>query len=111
MKPALVSYKRLKDLSLQNTNIEKKNTIKSINNSQHILKNVNFILNKGDKLLISGSNGSGKTTLTKLLLGFYDNYSGNISINGVSLKTINARAINVHAPTVWLFYHHKSLGR
>lgn len=105
MKPALVSYKRLKDLSLQNTNIEKKNTIKSINNitvsnlnfqynnSQHILKNVNFILNKGDKLLISGSNGSGKTTLTKLLLGFYDNYSGNISINGVSLKTINESSL------------------
>ena len=35
-----------------------------------------------------GENGAGKTTITKLLLGLYKNYSGEILINGVNIKDI-----------------------
>ena len=36
-----------------------------------------------------GRNGSGKTTLIKILLGFYDDYEGNIYVNGIDLRDIN----------------------
>ena len=34
-------------------------------------------------------NGSGKTTLVKILMGFYDDYEGEIFINGINLRLIN----------------------
>ena len=33
-----------------------------------------------------GENGSGKTTLTKLILGYYDDYEGEILVNSVELR-------------------------
>ncbi|WP_219718390.1 ATP-binding cassette domain-containing protein, partial [Clostridioides difficile] len=45
-------------------------------------------LNKNDPIAILGKNGSGKTTLLKILLGFYDDYEGDILINGKNLKDI-----------------------
>lgn len=36
-----------------------------------------------------GKNGSGKTTLIKLLMGFYNDYEGNIYIDGIELRNIN----------------------
>ena len=36
------------------------------------LKDINFTLNKGDRLGILGLNGAGKTTLIKLICGFLD---------------------------------------
>jgi len=57
--------------------------------SHVILKNVKFALSSSQHLYLIGSNGSGKTTLTKLLLGFYSNYSGTIRINDFDLKEID----------------------
>ena len=52
----------------------------------YILKNLNLHLEKGRHYAFVGVNGAGKTTLTKLLTGLYDNYEGEILINGVSLR-------------------------
>lgn len=38
-------------------------------NSQYVLKNISFSLQKGDELAVIGPNGSGKTTLLKAMLG------------------------------------------
>lgn len=43
---------------------------------QLVASNINFRLQKGDRLAIRGRNGSGKTTLLKLLLGEEITYSG-----------------------------------
>lgn len=53
------------------------------------LFNINIKINKGELIGIVGENGSGKTTFIKLLCGFYDNYQGEILINGIELKKIN----------------------
>jgi len=66
--------------------IELKDLNFSYDNSNFALKNLNFKINKGDKIAIVGENGAGKTTLTKLLLRLYDPSSGEIFVNGVSLK-------------------------
>ncbi len=53
------------------------------------LNNINIKIRKGELIGIVGENGSGKTTFIKLLCGFYDNYQGEILINGIELKKIN----------------------
>ncbi len=55
----------------------------------YVLKDLNFELIKGNIYAIVGKNGSGKTTLVKLLMGLYDNYEGNIYINGIEMRDID----------------------
>lgn len=49
-----------------------------------LVKDLSFVLNKGDKLAIIGEEGNGKTTLLKSLLGIcdYANIEGNINFKG-----------------------------
>lgn len=52
---------------------------------RYILKNFNLHIEKGLHYAVVGINGAGKTTLTKLLTGLYDNFDGDIRINGISI--------------------------
>jgi ABC-type bacteriocin/lantibiotic exporter with double-glycine peptidase domain len=52
---------------------------------EHLLKNINLQIKKGEKICISGFNGSGKSLLIQLIAGLYEGFSGSISYNGVSL--------------------------
>lgn len=56
---------------------------------QPILKDISMQLDKGKKYLVIGPSGSGKSTLLKVLMGFYDDYSGSIKIDDLELKDIN----------------------
>lgn len=48
----------------------------------HVLKSINFSINKGEFFSIIGANGSGKSTLLKLLGGIYEPTSGEIRHDG-----------------------------
>lgn len=50
------------------------------------LKDVSFTMKAGEKVALVGLNGAGKTTLVKLLCGLYQPSSGDIRINGVSVR-------------------------
>ncbi len=50
-----------------------------------LLKNLNFVVKKGEKVAIIGENGSGKSLLSKAILKFTD-YTGNIYINNHNIK-------------------------
>jgi ABC-type bacteriocin/lantibiotic exporter with double-glycine peptidase domain len=54
-----------------------------------VLKNINLDIKAGEKICITGLNGSGKHTLTKILSGLLTNYSGVITINGISLRNLH----------------------
>ncbi|MDD4388187.1 MAG: ABC transporter ATP-binding protein [Bacilli bacterium] len=54
----------------------------------YALKDVSFILKKGEKLALVGYNGAGKTTLVKLLCGLYHPIEGEILINGQNIETL-----------------------
>ena len=56
------------------------------NNERKILKDVNFVLQPGETALLIGENGAGKSTLLNLLNAFYDNYEGEIRIDGINIK-------------------------
>ncbi len=51
-----------------------------------ILKHLNMYLFAKKHYAFVGINGAGKTTLTKLLTGLYDNYTGEILIDGKNLR-------------------------
>ncbi len=57
--------------------------------SGQVLKNINLDINAGERVCITGLNGSGKTTLSKLLAGLLTQYSGLITINGISMRNIH----------------------
>lgn len=77
----------------ENKNLEFKNLLFTYPGAgnEPVLKNLNFIIPHGKVTAIVGMSGSGKTTLLKLLLRFYDNYSGDINIGGINLKYISPR--------------------
>lgn len=63
--------------------IEFKNvSFKYPNTEKYILKNISVKIKAGEHLSIVGQNGAGKTTFIKLLCNLYDNYEGQILING-----------------------------
>ena len=49
-------------------------------NSDLILENISFVVEKGDLLGIIGPNGAGKTTLFCLMLGLLEGYQGKITL-------------------------------
>ncbi len=53
------------------------------------LKQINFIVNRGEKIAIVGRTGSGKSTIAELLLRTYDTETGDIFINKHTIKEIN----------------------
>jgi ATP-binding cassette subfamily C protein len=53
-----------------------------------VIKNINIELNKGKKYALVGESGSGKSTIIKLLLKYYGNYSGQITIDGKDIQKI-----------------------
>ena len=50
------------------------------------LKDVNFIVSRGERVAIVGESGSGKTTLAKLFLRFYEPETGDLLLNGQRLS-------------------------
>lgn len=54
-----------------------------------IISNLNLKIPKGKMTAIIGPSGSGKTTISYLLTGLYSPQSGQIKINGQSLKNYN----------------------
>jgi len=56
------------------------------NTSKYILKNLNFEIKKGEKIIISGESGEGKSTFLDLLLGLITPSKGQILVDGVNIK-------------------------
>lgn len=55
---------------------------------REILKGMNFKMDEGHHYSLVGENGSGKSTVIKLMLGLYDNYDGQILINGKDAREL-----------------------
>ncbi len=66
--------------------IEIKNVSKTYNGTKKTLENITFNVNDGEIFAFIGHNGAGKTTMIKLIVGILDFESGEILINGKSIK-------------------------
>lgn len=73
-----------------------------------VLKSINFEVKAGTSLAIVGNTGSGKTTIISLLNRLYEFDSGNIYIDGVSIKDYDLhflrRKMGLVLQDVFLFY-------
>lgn len=70
-------------------NIEFRDVSFTYPNGTKVLKNVSFSIKQGESVAIIGQTGSGKTTLVQLLQRLYDNYTGEILLDGREIRTIN----------------------
>ncbi|MCL2576148.1 MAG: ABC transporter ATP-binding protein/permease [Defluviitaleaceae bacterium] len=60
---------------------------------ENILNGLSLKIESGKHYAFVGANGAGKTTITKLLTGLYDEYDGEILINGKELRTYDTSAL------------------
>ena len=85
------SYNLNGDIIFSNVNIYAENKL--------MLRDLNFIIKKGEKIAIIGDNGSGKSLLSKAILRFND-YDGNIYINNHNINRLNKSNIREYVDLV-----------
>lgn len=78
---------------LSDQDIKFKNSIEFKNVSlelegKKILNSVSFTLEKDKKHLFIGESGSGKSTILKLLMRYYNDYTGEILVDGISIRAL-----------------------
>jgi len=59
-----------------------------------ILNDISFAIGQGEVFTVIGPNGSGKTTLFRLLTGIYRPGSGDICIDGKSIKAMTPKSLS-----------------
>lgn len=69
--------------------IEFKNVNFSFDRSKKVLSNIDLTIEPGDVVGIVGTTGSGKSTLINLIMRYYDDYDGEILIDGKDLRQID----------------------
>jgi len=75
----LISKKIIFNENLKLENI----SFKYPNHNNEVIKNLNLIINKGDRIGIVGPSGSGKTTLINIILGLLSPVNGKIIVNNI----------------------------
>ena len=65
--------------------------------------NINFQINDGEIGVLLGPNGAGKSTIIKCIMGFLK-YDGQIMVNGLKNKSIEAKRIMGYIPEIPSFY-------
>ena len=77
------------ELASMEGRIEFRHVTFSFDKSKKTLDDINLVIEPGDIVGIVGTTGSGKSTLINLLLRFYDNYDGEILVDGVDIRQID----------------------
>ena len=61
--------------------------------NREVLKNISFVIEPGDTVVLVGLNGAGKTTLLKLLTRLYDPTDGRILLDGEDIREYNTEEL------------------
>lgn len=69
--------------------IEFKNVFFKYEQSEMVLKDISFKLNKNEKVALVGHSGVGKSTLVNMILKFYEPVEGDILLSGRSYKDLS----------------------
>ena len=74
--------------------IELKDITFAYNEDRNALDGLSVSFEKDKKYAIVGRSGSGKSTLLKLLLGYYDDFDGEIALDGYNYDKLDKNSIN-----------------
>ncbi|GGA47623.1 ABC transporter ATP-binding protein [Psychrobacillus lasiicapitis] len=77
-------------------NVEFQNVSFAYKEQEYVLKNLNFIANKGETVALVGHTGSGKSSIMNLLFRFYDSSKGKILIDGIDITSLPRQTIREH---------------
>lgn len=94
-----VNTDRSREFSFENK-IEVKN-LSFKYDEKEILKDVSFTIEKGKKYLLKGASGAGKSTLIKILSMIYDDYKGEILMDGINYRTIKEDSLNENVSFIY----------
>lgn len=64
--------------------------------SSPALSDINLKFQQGESIILEGANGSGKSTFLKLLAGYYNDYNGQILVNGIDMREIDIQSYRSH---------------
>jgi putative multidrug export ATP-binding/permease protein ygaD len=118
VEPSMESYERFMNYELEDVvrdeviEIDEIRKIKFKNVSfriegTNVLDDLNFEINRGDKVAFIGDNGSGKTSCVNLITRLYEKSSGKIFINDIEIEKIDIRkyrkSISAVCQHVYLF--------
>jgi len=81
------------DLQITNTNIRFDNVCFHYGKEAGVIERLNLDVSGGEKIGLVGRSGAGKSTLVNLLLRFYDVESGDISIDGQSVRSVTQASL------------------
>ena len=60
---------------------------------KELIKGLNLEVKAGQRIAIVGPTGCGKTTLINLLMRFYDVQGGDISVDGISIRSVTRKSL------------------
>jgi subfamily B ATP-binding cassette protein MsbA len=92
LQPAIKDKANAKVLDKFNHDISFKN-VSFAYGEEKVLKNINININKGETIALVGPSGGGKSTLADLIPRFYDPVSGDIQIDGLSIKDLTVESL------------------
>lgn len=80
------SQNNVADLEIQQAKIEFKDVSFSYDGVNNVLENISFTVNPGETVALVGQTGSGKSSIINVLMRFYEYQSGEVLIDGHSLR-------------------------
>ncbi|MED5389835.1 MAG: ABC transporter ATP-binding protein/permease [Pseudomonadota bacterium] len=89
VKPAVVDREGAGELQVNAGEITFQDVRFGYGDSRDIIRGASFTVPAKQKVAIVGSSGAGKSTLFKLLFRFYDTDSGDITIDGQSVRAVS----------------------
>ena len=88
-------------------NVEIENVKFGYDKEKEVIHNFSASIKAGQKVAIVGATGAGKTTIVNLLMRFYDVWSGDIKIDGVSIYDMSRNGLrdifSMVLQDTWLF--------
>lgn len=93
MKPVIKNEENAKKIGKIQGGVEFKDVNFSYDENAKVLKDINFKVNKGEKIALVGATGAGKTTIVSLLSRFYDPTSGEVLVDGKNIKNVDLESL------------------
>lgn len=93
VKPSVIDKPEAKEVNHFDGKIEFRNVWFSYDNKNWVLKDVSFVINKGDTCAFVGATGAGKTTIFSLLTKAYVPQKGQILIDDVDINDIKVSSL------------------